>query len=259
MFPVKYAEGKPPEAEGEIALSSLQAQDLGLKIGDTLELENDGKRSPAMVCGIYSDITNGGKTAKVKSLSSNGNVDDQVIWSILYVSLKDDVHSEQWMKEYKQYGVDIVDIADYVQGTYGPTIKQIEMAKLVAMGIALLIIVNVVMLFMRLLIEKKRYCISLQKALGFHNACIRTGYFINVYILITVGVLAGVLMGNILGESICGQILKSFGAYGFHFVIHWNQVFVILLILMMTAAAAVWMGTLEVKKIKAYECCMRKE
>ena len=155
VFPVKYAEGKQPEKEGEIALSSLQAQDLGLNIGDMLELVYDGKLSYAVVCGIYSDITNGGKTAKVRSLSSGGNADAQVMWSILYVSLKDDVRTEQWMEKYTLYGVDIVDIADYVQGTYGPMMKQIKMAKFVAMGIALLIIVVVVMLFMRLLIEKR--------------------------------------------------------------------------------------------------------
>ncbi len=259
VFPVKYAEGKQPEAEGEIALSSLQAQDLGLQIGDMLELESGGKRNAFEVCGIYSDITNGGKTAKVKSLSPDGNVDDRVIWSILYVSLKDDVLEEPWMKAYKQYGVDVVNIADYVQGTYGPTIWQIEKARLVAMGIAILIVMVVVMLFMRLLIEKKRYGISLQKALGFNNVCIRKEYFIYGAIPITVGVLAGVLFGNILGESICGQILKSLGAFGFHFVIRWEQVIFMVLVLMVTAAVALCIGTLEVKKIKAYECCMRKE
>lgn len=259
IFPVKYAEGKQPEREGEIALSSLQAQDLGLNVGDMLELVYDGKSSPAVVCGIYSDITNGGKTAKASRLSSCENADAQVMWSILYVSLKEGVHTEQWMKKYTRYGVDIVDIADYVQGTYGPTIRQIGMAKLVAMGIAILIIAVVVMLFMRLLIEKKRYCISLQKALGFNNESIRREYFVKGYMPITVGVLSGVLIGNILGENICGQILKSFGAYGFHFVICWEQVLLISLILMVTAAVAVTFGTFEVKKIKAYACCMRKE
>ena len=259
VFPVEYEEGRQPEAEGEIALSSLQAQDLGLKIGDTLEMGNGGNSSAFVICGIYSDITNGGKTAKMKSLPSVGIADDPVIWSIMYISLKDDVPAEQWMKEYKQYGVDVVNIADYVQGTYGPTIQQIERARLVAMGIAILIVMVVVMLFMRLLIEKKRYCISLQKALGFDNVSIRTAYFLHGSIPITGGMLVGALLGNILGESICGQILKSFGAYGFHFVIHWEQVIFMALILMVTAAVAVCFGTSEVNKIKAYECCLRKE
>lgn len=84
-------------------------------------------------------------------------------------------------------------------------------------------------------------------------------YFINGFIPAAVGILAGVLFGIILGEGICGQVLKAFGAYGFQFVLRWEQVLLILFILMVTAGMAVWLGTLEVKKIKAYECCMRKE
>ena len=114
-------------------------------------------------------------------------------------------------------------------------------------------------LFMRLLIEKKRYGISLQKALGFRNDCIRRVYFIKGFIPVTVGMLIGLLLGNILGESICGLILNSFGEDGFHFVICWEQVILLFIIMMVTAAAAVISGTLEVRKIKAYECCVRKE
>lgn len=259
VFPVKYVEGKQPEKEGEIALSGLQAQDLGLHVGDMLNLSYDGKLISAVVCGIYSDITNGGKTAKMRSLSSGGDADTRVMWSILYVSLKDDIPARQWIEKYSSYDVDIVNIVDYVQGTYGPTIKQIEMAKLVAMGIALLIITIVVILFMRLLIEKKRYGISLQKALGFRNDCIQRAYFIKGFIPVTVGMIIGLLIGNILGESICGLILKSFGAEGFHFVICWEQLILLFIIMMVTAAAAVISGTLKVRKIKAYECCVRKE
>lgn len=259
VLPVKYAEGRQPEKAGEIALSGLQAQDLGLHVGDTLQLVYDDKSSQAVVCGIYSDITNGGKTAKVSGSLSDGDADDRVMWSILYVSLKDAVDAAQWMENYHSYGVDIVRIADYVQGTYGPTIQQIEMAKLVAIGIALLIILIVVMLFMRLLVEKKRYCISLQKALGFQDNCIRRAYFVSGLIPVIVGMPTWVLFANIFGETICGLLLQSFGAYGFVFVIRWEQVLFIIAILMVTAAAAVILGTLEIKKIRAYECCMRKE
>lgn len=45
---------------------------------------------------------------------------------------------------------------------------------------------------------------------------------------IMIGVLAGLLFANIAGELICGQILKSLGAYGFHFVIQFEQVLLII-------------------------------
>ena len=129
VFPVSYAKGSSPVREGEIALSSLLAQDLGLNLGDTLELETEEGRRSVVVCGIYSDITNGGKTAKMWGSVSGEREDLPVMWSILYVSLREDAFSEAWMKSYSREGVDIVDIADYVQGTYGPTLEQIRLAE----------------------------------------------------------------------------------------------------------------------------------
>ena len=222
VFPVRYAEGRQPEAEGEIALSSLQAEDLGLKLGDTLDvgttlksaasLQSDDSQAldstvPYVVCGIYSDITNGGKTAKVKSLLTGENAEENVIWSVIYLTLQEGVAAEQWMSGYKQNGVEVVNIADYVQGTYGPTIDQIESAKLIALGIAILIVLVVVLLFMRLLVERKRYSVSLQKALGFSASDIRQTYFGLGFVPVLAGLLAGVLFGNIFCGGICGSVL----------------------------------------------------
>ena len=39
VFPLAYGEGRPPVAENEIALSSLCVEDLGMKVGDSLILE----------------------------------------------------------------------------------------------------------------------------------------------------------------------------------------------------------------------------
>ena len=274
VFPVRYAEGRQPEAEREIVLSSLQAEDLGLKLGDTLDvgttlksatsLQNDDSQAvdssvPYVVCGIYSDITNGGKTAKAKSLPTSENAEENVIWSVIYLTLQEGVAAEQWMSGYKQNGVEVVNIADYVQGTYGPTIDQIESAKLIALGIAILIVLVVVLLFMRLFVERKRYSVSLQKALGFSASDIRQTYFGLGFVPVLAGLLAGVLFGNILGESICGMVLQSFGAFGFQFVIHPARVLLILIVLLVTAAVAVCLGISEIGKVKAYECCLRKE
>ena len=259
VFPVNYAEGKQPEKDGEIALSWFQAQDLGIKSGDVINLFDDGSAKPFVVCGIYSDITNGGKTAKISNLSFEGNAEKKVMWSILYVTLKENVQTAKWMDKYARFGVDIVDIADYVQGTYGPTINQIKNVRFVAVGIALLIIFIVVILFMRLMIEKKRFSISLQKALGFNDGFISRKYFTDCFFRVIIGLATGILAGNVLGEFICGQILKSFGAFGFDFVIRWEQLFVILMIIMLVSVAGIMAGSMDVKKIKAYECCLSRE
>jgi len=83
VFPVSFSAGTPPTEENEIALSALNVEELNLSVGDTLRLFMDGEEVGYTVCGIYSDITNGGKTAKIRSRPDAA----PVIWSVLYASL----------------------------------------------------------------------------------------------------------------------------------------------------------------------------
>lgn len=253
IFPVKYSDGTYPGKEGEIALSNLLATELSLKVGDTINI--DGKYR---VCGIYSDITNGGKTAKVKSFYDDGQLEN-VIWSVIYVSLKDDADVNEWIEKYNTTGVETINIDDYVKGTYGQTIAQIEKAKYVAFIVASVIIAVVVLLFISLLIEKRRYKISLKKALGFSDVSIMNSYIGSGILPVITGVILGVIIGNIAGEKICALALMSFGATGFKFSIHPVAVTFISGLLLLISIASVYIATLEIKNIKAYECCVIKE
>lgn len=256
LFPVSYVSGTFPGKENEIALSALNAKELGLRVGDTLELLIDGRETTYTVCGIYSDITNGGKTAKAAAIED----DTPITWSVLYVSLKDSVSKGQWITQYRQAGADVTDITDYVRNTYGQTLEQLHVAALVAVGISVMVIFVVVALFMRLLVEKKRYEISFHKALGFTNSEMRYAYLAKGLFPAAAGVIAGVAAGNLCGESLCGTILKSFGAEGFRFVIAWERVlFVVPVIALSAAAVAILTGISEIRRIKAYECCIGKE
>lgn len=63
-FPIEYNAGKAPEAPNEIALSSLNAEEFGKQAGDTIEIITGEGPESFVVSGIYSNILNGGKTAK---------------------------------------------------------------------------------------------------------------------------------------------------------------------------------------------------
>ncbi|MDD6571547.1 MAG: ABC transporter permease [Thermoflexaceae bacterium] len=256
IFPVSYVKGRAPEDETELSLSSLNAEELGLSVGDSLKMLVGGRKVTYTICGIYSDITNGGKTAK----AGIGDNKTPVMWSIVYVSLKPSVSREQWLDEYDGSGVKAVDIADYVAETYGQTLQEIKLASKVSAGTSVVIIFAVITLFLRLIVEKNRYSVSLYKALGFTNARIQKIYMVKGLLSAVAGVTAGMFFGEILGEGLCGMIIKSFGADGFRFVTDWEKVlFLIPAICLITAGIAVWTGILEIKKVKAFECCMRKE
>lgn len=256
VFPVSYSAGTAPRQDKEIALSALNAEELGLSVGDSLRLVADGTEEDFTVCGIYSDITNGGKTAKIHSRET----ETPVIWSVIYLSLSESADEEAWMAQYLQLGVDVVQISDYVRDTYAQTLNQLRLASMVILGIGALVIVAVLGLFSRLIVERSRYTISLRKALGFTGRECERDYFAGGMVAAGIGVAAGLLLGCLGGEALCGAILKSFGAEGFHFVIHPAQALVgIPLIVLGTAVLAILWGATGIKNIKAYECCTGKE
>lgn len=256
IFPMRYSAGTMPLMDNDIALSSLNAKELELSMGDTLLLEINGEEICYTVCGIYSDITNGGKTAKAVNRVGN----DSVIWSVAYVSLKDSEDIPQWMEIYRQTGTDVTDIEEYVQDTYGPTLAQLRLASRGAMLVAVLVAFVVIALFLRLIVERNRDAVSLQKALGFTTGDISRAYFIKGFLSAAAGVLSGLILGTFLGEGLCGIVLKSFGADSFRFIIHWDGLLVgIPGIILGTTALALLIGTMEVQGIKAYECCTGRD
>ena len=256
IFPVQYSAGTMPVADNEIALSSLNAKELGLAIGDTLLLRIGGEERRCSVCGIYSDITNGGKTAKAGGRTSDG----PTIWSVAYVSLKDQSAGPQWMEAYSQMGVNVTDIGDYVRDTYGPTLAQLRLASRGAMLIAVLVAFVVIALFLRLIVERNRDAISLQKALGFTSGDVGRTYFYKGFLSAAAGVLSGLTFGTLLGESLCGAVLKSFGADSFRFIIRWDRLLVgIPAIILGITMLAVLLGTAEIQRVRAYECCTGRE
>lgn len=252
IFPVNYSDGTLPARKGEIALSAMNAGELGLNVGGTLQLITDGKPADYTVCGIYSDITNGGRTAKVFGAEESA----PTMWSILYVSLKNPEGKEHWMARYRQMGADVTDIQDYVRETYGQTLRQLRMAFLAVLELAVSVMVVVVMLFMRLIVEKERYVISLHKALGFTCKDMKKVYFFKGLIPVILGLIVGLSAGILFGERICALVLSFFGADSFRFVISWDWILAFISAALLGAAScAVLVGIAGIRQIGAFECC----
>ncbi len=128
------------------------------------------------------------------------------------------------------------------------------------MLIAVLVAFVVIALFLRLIVERNRDAISLQKALGFTSGDVGRAYFYKGFLSAAAGVISGLALGTLLGESLCGAVLKSFGADNFRFIIRWDYLLVgIPAVILGTTMLAVLMGTAEVQRIRAYECCTGRE
>lgn len=263
IFPVNYTEGTYPVNENDIALSILNSEETGLGVGDTITVTTttaDGRirQVTCDICGIYSDITNGGKTAK-------GCIADNMpaIWSVMYVSLNDDVPVDEWISEYSagsQENIKIAGIAEYMQGMYGQTIRNIGNASVMTKAVSFLVILVVILLLMRLVIWRERRESSLKKALGLRASEIRADYLKKLTLYLLAGLVLGILSGMMLGQRLAGTLLGLMGAKGLEFTMDPLSTFMIVpAIMMLSVFAAAAVSLREIKNIKAFECLTARE
>lgn len=217
-FPVMYSLGGAPTTDAEIALSSLNAEELGKTLGDELTLIVDGEEKHMTVCGIYSDITGAGKTAK----ASFETRDADLMRVIIPVELRDKASTAETASRYQaEFPFAAVAAADeYVRQTFGSTLDAIRKASYASFAVAVLLTILVPLLFMKMLVAKDRYSIAVLKSMGFTNGDIRRQYMTRSVIVTALGIVAGIILADTLGEAAGGVLISSFGATAFSFAVN---------------------------------------
>jgi putative ABC transport system permease protein len=252
VFPLTYSMGMAPTAKDEIALSVGHANEMGKKVGDVLPLMIEGQEKKITVSGIYSDITNGGKTAKAVFTDTSADI----MWSVISAEITDKSLLDEKIAEYadrfdfaKVSGID-----EYIVQTFGSTISSVGKASYAAIAVALTITVLITLLFMRMLIAKDRYSIAVMKAFGFTNSDIKAQYVARSVFVLTVGILLGTLLANTLGEALASRVIASFGASSFEFVINPLAAYLLCPLMMVCAVlVATIFGTSDAGQIKIFE------
>ena len=202
-----------------------------------------------MVCGIYSDITNGGKTAK-ESLEGAGG---KTMWTTIAVKVAPGVSISKKTGEYgESFGfAKISGIDEYILQTFGPTIRAVGSAASIGMVSALFMILLVTMLMMKLLLAKEKYSIAVMKSLGYTFQDISVQYITRFLVILLLGVLLGTVLANTLGEAMAGALIASFGAAAFRFVIDPVSAYLIMPLLMgSTVLLATLLGTSGIRSIQ---------
>jgi putative ABC transport system permease protein len=252
IFELTYFTGRAPVAENEIALSVLNAKELRKTVGDFITLLVNGRETTLMVCGIYSDVTNGGKTAKAMFVDDSADT----MWSVISAQFTDTAQINEKVAEYagRFTFAKVADIQEFFHQAYGSTISAISTASYASIGVALIITVLITLLFMRMLVAKDRYSIAVMKAFGFTNSDIKAQYVARSVFVLLIGILLGTLLANTVGEVLVGGVLASFGAASFKFIVNPGFAYLLSPLLMAVAVlAATYFGTLDAGKIKISE------
>lgn len=207
---LKYLAGKAPEGKYEIALSYLNANEIGKTSGDAIDLFINGNRHAYMISGIYQDVTSGGYTAKSK-YDFPGSKANRYAFS---VDLKDQVDVEDKAAAWSNIlgaGVSADPMEEFIAQTLGGVVKQLRRTLffiiLIGAGLAVLITI----LFMKLRLAKDLSEIAVLKAIGFSVLDIKKQYMIKIGLVSASGLLAGIIITDVLGEKIVNSALSLSG------------------------------------------------
>lgn len=250
-FPIEYNTGKAPEQPNEIALSSMNAAAFEKQVGDTIEIITDNGTKNFVVSGIYSNILNGGKTAKA-------NFSDETaptMWLNYYIKLSDTSQIAAIAEEMSQAlpFVKVTDANNHKQQVFGTTMASIKTAAKVALIVALFITGLVSILFMKLLVAKDKPAIAMLKAIGFTNQDLANQYATRGIFILIIGVAGGSILASTLGESITGMAISFFGVDSLTFSSHPLIYLGFPLLMLFVTLLATKLGTNQAGKIRIAE------
>jgi len=252
LFPLTYDKGRDPQQNNEIALSTFNAEELKKDIGDTIVLVVDGQERELTVCGLYSDVTYGGLTAKATFQAESNNI----MWAKIPVKLKDisttDVNIASYKEQFSYAKVSKID--DHLEQSFGTAMDMIQTASFAAILASVLLTVLITLLFMKMIVIKDRYQISVLKSLGFTTKSIRQQYMVRSGVVLILVLVIGTVAANTLGELIGGALIASLGISGFHFNVNW--LFTLLVspaVMAVCVYGAARLGTSDIKSIKVSE------
>lgn len=222
-FPVKYSQGRYPKNEHEIALSKLKAEELKLKVGDSLTLTVDGQARKLKVVGIYSDLTYGGKTAKAVFKTKQA----QTLNSLTTIRLKDASSKAQkineWKKHYSNYK--LTDVEDFFHQTFDDTLAMLRLIQTSVFWTGLGIVFILMTLFVYMIFTKDQADLALYRMLGFGSERLRSHYLLAVFFILILALAIADLLLLSLGQEVCSLLISSFGISKLQLIINKSLTF----------------------------------
>ncbi|HEY5978872.1 MAG TPA: ABC transporter permease [Microlunatus sp.] len=204
---VDFLEGGPP-AEGEIALSVLNAQKYGVGAGDQLRVRQDQEWTSHVVSGVYQDVTSGGYTAKMQ-----GEVTRGAAGYVIYADVADGVDPAAIAAEYgaRFPAAAVIPMRDYVDQTLAYVTDAFASAAVLSFVFGIGVAVLITSLFLTLRLSSERRTMGVLSAIGFSAREIIAQTRGKVLLLAVLGTVAGLLFTATLGETLVGGLISLAG------------------------------------------------
>lgn len=202
-----HVSGTAP-ADGEIALSVLNAEKLGLGTGDTLDLQLGGSMRTLRISGVYQDVTAGGYTAKLQ-----GAPPADAISYVVYAEAAGGQDTLALAAEYRDLFPEagVIQMDDYLAQTLAHITVGLRTTTTVAVAFALGVCLLVTCLFLSLQLARDRRRAGVLAALGFTARELSGQVLAKTLLMAAAGAVAGTAAAALLGPPLVRTVLAVAG------------------------------------------------
>ncbi|MBP5495311.1 MAG: ABC transporter permease [Lachnospiraceae bacterium] len=251
MRPEQMVEGRWPKYENEVALGTSAANNLGLKIGDTVTVKNGENEAQYLVCGIMQTFNNMGQMAY---LSEEGyeRIGNMPKYFSVNVTLKKGYKYQDLEKEFKAVYPD-TDLTDEYASTGGLfSMLKISMASilLIIMIVTAFVVGLAEALLIRTRITKEWRNLGVNKALGFSSNQIIGQLMLSNIPAILIGIVIGLVAVTLFGDKL---VLLMFAIFGFRKVVFDLSLFSYLCVIIVIVGVALIVSWFNGKRIRELE------
>lgn len=204
---LSYLSGEAP-IRGEIALSSANAADLGVAVGDRFPLRRNGVTTEVVVSGIYQDVTSGGRTAKLA-----GAGEAEAVGFTFLIDTADRIDPNALAQEYEAQfrQLTLLPMTEYLRQTLSYVTLALTSAAWLAVGFGLAIALLITCLFLKLRLIRERQTLGVLAALGFTRNEIIGQIRFRTLAAVALGSVLGTLLANAVGNPLISRLIGLTG------------------------------------------------
>ena len=194
-------QGRKPKYDNEIMVSNVTLKDLDAKLGDTIYLERLGERREFIVVGVYQQISNMGKGAKITEEGME-KLTGKFEGDTLYVYLNKEYDVEKFKRDlseiYEEEDLVVVNFDDRYDSILNSFKEGVKIITIVSVFIALVVITLILFMFIKIKLLRDRQIFGIYKALGYTSRELIWQITMNFTPVIFMGALMGVVIGKFL-------------------------------------------------------------
>lgn len=206
---LKYLVGKNPQIDTEIALSYLMADELDKKLHDTVDMIVSGEVQTLTICGIYQDVTSGGRTAKTVCTFSNEPSEKYSYGITLSASAPDSFAVD--LRQRLGSGYSVENMEEFLGQTLGGVTSHVRQASFAVLFIGIGLTVLITALFLRLRLAREAPALAVKKAMGISFTAIRAQELAPILIAGGLGSACGILLAELFGDKLVSGLFGMLG------------------------------------------------